>query len=100
MLQTPKKLQYPSSKSKAIGFRHWGLEFPWDLELGIWDLLFRRSQFRENAEIFERRRVASHAFSGSDLLEETAHDFSTARFGERFSETDLKIGRASCRERG
>src|SRR2546423_3988034 len=43
--QIPGKVQSSSIErsERAIFFEHWGLEFPWDLEFGAWDLTFRCS---------------------------------------------------------
>ena len=51
--------------------------------------LLLRAQFREDAEIFQRRRVAGHRFSAGDFLEQSPHDFSAARFRQCLGEPDL-----------
>src|SRR5438105_937786 len=42
------------------------------------------AQLRQNAEILQRRRVAGHGFATGNFLEQTAHNFSAARFWQRF----------------
>src|SRR2546429_3112663 len=46
-------------------------------------------QFRQHAEIFERRRVAFDFGAGSNLLEQAAHDFSRTCLRQRFGKTDI-----------
>src|SRR5256885_15263459 len=46
-------------------------------------------QFRQYAEIFERRRVAFDFGAGSDLFEQAAHDFSRTCLWQRFGKTDI-----------
>src|SRR5437870_11806301 len=48
---------------------------------------FFLAQFCQHTEILQRRRVAGHAFATGNFLEQTAHDFSAARFRQRFRES-------------
>ena len=45
------------------------------------------AQFCQDAEIFQRRRVAGDLLAAGDFLEQTPHDFSAARFRQRLGKT-------------
>src|SRR5262245_62591632 len=50
---------------------------------------FRFSQFCQDTEIFECCRVTRDLRAASDFFQQPAHDFATARLGQRFSKANF-----------
>src|ERR1051326_8318460 len=75
----------------SFGFRHSSFGFrAWSLVIGhSIELLLRLAQPGEHAEILQRGGVAFDFCAGGDLLEQAAHDFSRARFGQRLGESNI-----------
>src|ERR1051325_11038390 len=100
--QTPEKHQAPSSNPLRLATadgegRELGLVFGAWCFSGVWCLVFgvcftsflHRGQFRQHVQIFQGGGVALDLGAGSDLLEQAAHDFAGARFGQGFGEADV-----------
>src|SRR6187200_730571 len=47
------------------------------------------AQFRQNAEIFQRRCILRRRFAAGDVAQQSAHDFAGAGFWQRLCEADI-----------
>src|SRR5262245_34052595 len=78
-----------SSFNRPHAAPFWIFDSPYVVSYKEGGSFFGAEEFCDHAEVFKCGRVAFYLTAGGDLLEQTAHDFSRARFGQGFGETDV-----------